>query len=58
MSLRDDPVLGEVGECALEEVDRGRGALVGMDLGVGEPGVVVDDRVHVVDAVTVPAVLA
>jgi hypothetical protein len=29
-----------------------------MDLGVGEPGVVVDDRVYVVDAVVVLAVLA
>jgi hypothetical protein len=43
---------------AFEEADDGGCPLVGVDLGVGEPGAVVDDRVHVVDAVTVAAVLA
>jgi putative transposase len=36
----------------------GHGALIAMDLGVGETRVVVDDRVHVVDAVAASAVLA
>ena len=52
------PWRGVEGERAFEEGDDGRCALVGVDLGVGEPGVVVDDRVHVVDAVPVLAVLA
>ena len=46
------------GERAFEEAGDGGGALVGVDLGVGEPCVVVDDRVHEVDAVAVLAVLA
>src|SRR5262249_29711131 len=45
-----DAVPGEVGEGALEKVDDGVGALVGVDLGVGEPRVVVDDGVHEVVA--------
>ena len=49
-SLRGDAVLREEGERALEEAGDGRGSLVVVDLGVGEPGVVVDDRVHVVVA--------
>jgi hypothetical protein len=43
---------------ALEESRDGGRLRVGVDLGVAEPGVVVDDRVHDVDAVLVPAVLA
>ena len=45
-------------EGPLEEADDGCRALVGMDLCVGESAVVVDDRVRVVDAVAVLAVLA
>jgi len=43
---------------ALEEADDGSGPLVVVDLDVGEPGMVVDDRVHDVDPVAVLAVLA
>ena len=46
------------GERAFEEGDDGRSLLVVVDLGVGEPGVVIDDRVHDVEAVQVAAVLA
>ncbi len=48
--LRDDPVLGEEGERPLDEAGDGRGFLVVVQLDVGEPGVVVDDRVRVVVA--------
>ncbi|GAB3248132.1 hypothetical protein GCM10027448_11320 [Nocardioides dilutus] len=37
---------GEPGDCAVEHGDRGDGEFVVMDLGIGDPGVVVDDRVH------------
>jgi hypothetical protein len=53
-----DPVALVEGERALEEGDDGGGLLVVVDLGVGKPGVVVDDRVHDVGAVEVAAVLA
>jgi len=56
--LRDDPVPGEVGERSFEEAGHGHGTLIGMDLGVGEPGVIVDDRMHVVDTGTLTSVLA
>jgi hypothetical protein len=42
---------------ASSEADDGRGLLVGVDLGVREPGVVVDDRMDDVESVVV-AVLA
>jgi hypothetical protein len=45
-SLRRDAVLGEVGECALDEGGHGRCLLVVVELDVGEPGVVVDDHVR------------
>src|SRR5439155_22223766 len=48
--LGDDPVLGVEGEDALEEGGHGCCFLVGVDLGVGEPGVVVDECVHEVVA--------
>jgi hypothetical protein len=51
-------VSGVEGECQLEESGDGRRLLVGVALGVGEPTVVVDDRVHNVGAVAVLAVLA
>jgi len=57
-SLRADLVFGEAAERSLEERDHGRCFLVVVDLGVGEAGMVVDDRVHDVDAVEVSAVLA
>ena len=44
------PCCGEEGERALDEAGDGRGRLVGVELDVGEPGVVVDDRVRVVVA--------
>ena len=53
-----DPVLGVEAEGAFEEADDGCLFRVWVDLGVGEPGVVVDDRVHDVDAVVLAAVLA
>jgi hypothetical protein len=56
--LRHDPVLGEGAECPLEEASGRCCSLVGMDLGVSESRVVVDDRVDVVDAVAPLAVLA
>src|SRR5258708_8025429 len=37
---------GVVGESALDEAGHGRCFLVAMELGVAEPGVVVDERVH------------
>jgi hypothetical protein len=40
-----DPVGGEEDECALGEGGDAGGALVRVELGVGEPGVVVDHRV-------------
>ena len=45
----DDAVPGEVADRALEERGAGRSLLVGEDLGVRQPGVVVDDRVNVVE---------
>jgi hypothetical protein len=48
-----DPALGEEGERPLEEGDAGLRPLVGVDLGVGKPPVVVDDRVR--EVVTDPA---
>jgi hypothetical protein len=45
-----DPVdaeCGEVGGGAVQEVSAGAGFLVGVDLGVGQPGVVVDRGVDV-----------
>jgi len=51
--LRDDPVLGEEGERAFDEGGHRRRALVVVELDVGEPRVVVDDRVPVVGSVTV-----
>ena len=45
-----DAVGGEVVDGAGEERGAGRALLVGEDLGVGEPGVVIDDGVHVVVA--------
>ena len=48
--LRDDPVLGEEGERPLDEAGDRRGFLVVVELDVGEPGVVVDDRVREVVA--------
>ena len=57
-SFRDDPVLGEEAEGAFEEAGGSRSALVRVDLRVGEAGVIVDDRVHVIDAVAMVAVLA
>ena len=57
-AFRDDPVTGEVAERAREKTGDRRCALVGVDLGVGEPCVVLDDRVHVVDPVTTLALLA
>ena len=57
-SLGGDAVVAVEGEGALEEADDRRCLLVVVDLGVGEPTVVVDDRVHDVDAVAVLAVLA
>ena len=53
-----DAVAAVEGERALEGAGDAGGALVAVDLGVGEPGVVVDDRVDDVDAVAVLAVLA
>lgn len=40
----------EEGGGRAEEVGGGRGGLVGVDLGVGQPGVVIDGAVHVVIA--------
>lgn len=40
-------MLGEPGHGPPEDADRGRGLLVGADLGVGHPSVVVDDGVNV-----------
>jgi len=55
--LSGDPVLLVEGKGAPEEADGGGGARVRVDLGVGEAGMVVDDGVHDVDAVSVVAVL-
>jgi len=52
-----DAVGGIEGERALEKAGDGACPLVRVDLGVGEPRVVVDQRVHDVHAVTVLAVL-
>jgi hypothetical protein len=41
---------GEEGKRSFEEGDGGRGALVCVDLGVGETRVIVDDRMHEVVA--------
>src|SRR5437762_1757409 len=49
-ALGDDPVLGEEGERALDERGYRLGFLVVVELDVGEPRVVVDDRVRVVVA--------
>jgi hypothetical protein len=45
-SLRGDPVLGEEDKGTLDERGDGLGFLVIVELDVGEPGVVVDDRVR------------
>ena len=55
---RCDPVLGVEAERTIEEAGDRRRFGVAVDLDIGEPGVVVDDRVHDVDAVLVLAVLA
>ena len=47
---RDDPMLREEGERPLDESGDGRGLLVGVELDVGEPRMVVDDRVREVVA--------
>ena len=39
----------ELFECSCEELDRRRGFLVGKDLRIREPAVVIDDRVHLVE---------
>ena len=57
-SFGADRVNGVEAECALEEAGDGGRFRVGVDLGVGKPAVVVDDRVHDVDAVVLAAVLA
>src|SRR4029450_11032946 len=44
--LRDDPVFGEEGERAFDEAGHRQRLLVVMELDVGEPGMVVDDRVR------------
>jgi hypothetical protein len=49
---RLDPVTVEEGERTLDEADHRAGALVAVELGVREPGVVVDDRVHELPADT------
>jgi hypothetical protein len=46
----DYAVLGEVRERALDKAGDGRCLLVVVELGIGEPRVVVDDRVRVVVA--------
>src|SRR6266511_248006 len=48
--LRDDPVLCEEGQRPVDEAGHGRCFLVLVELDVGEPGVIVDDRVRVVVA--------
>jgi hypothetical protein len=48
--LRDDALLGEEDERALDEAGDRRCLLVGVELDVGEAGVVVDDRVREVVA--------
>ena len=48
----------EEGERSLDEAGDGFGFLVVVELDLGEPGVVVDDRVHDVEAGAVLAVLA
>ena len=48
--MRGDAVGGEVVDGAGQERRAGRALLVGQDLGVGQPGVVVDQRVDVVEA--------
>lgn len=45
-----DSVRGEVGDRPGEELGAGGALLVGQDLAVGQPGVVVDERVDVVVA--------
>jgi hypothetical protein len=51
-------VLGEEAKRAFEEAGGGRSALIRVDLRVGPAGVVIDDRVHVIDAVVMVTVLA
>ncbi len=51
-----DAVCGEVGGGTPQEARAGRARLVGQDLAVGQPGMVVDDRMHVVKPATVPTV--
>ena len=51
-AARDDAVLEEPVEGSPGECGDGRGALVVVDLCVGQPGAVVDDRVHVLPADT------
>jgi hypothetical protein len=57
-SFAADPVDGVEVQGALEEAGDGGRLRVGVDLGVGEPAVVVDDRVYDVDAGALAAVLA
>jgi hypothetical protein len=52
-----DPVRGEEGQSALQEAGTSRGLRVAKHLGVGEPGVVVHDRVHDVGAERAPPLL-
>jgi hypothetical protein len=44
-----DAAVGEVGRGPGQETGAGGALLVGQDLGVGQPGVVVDQGVHVVE---------
>jgi hypothetical protein len=48
--LGDDPLRSEEGERPIDEAGHGRRLLVSVEVDVGEPGVVVDDRVRVVVA--------
>lgn len=42
----DAAAVAEPGNCSVQDGGRRRGSLVGVDLGVGDTGVVVDDRVQ------------
>ena len=57
-SIAGDAVGGEVVGGAGEERRAGRALLVGQDLGVGQPGVVIDEGVDVVEADPWPSAVA
>src|SRR5438105_15071276 len=44
--LRLDSVAGVEGERAFDEAGHGRGTLIRVQLAVGEPGMIIDERMH------------